>query len=297
MLPTVASRSCMRDGDRNLLEVTQPIDPHIIERQQAFRAMQYSRNEAPDFFDPVLNVDWFEMRSPTFPEHPHAGFSAVTYIFADSPGGFINKDSLGNELMLPPGSLHWSRAGRGMTHEETPAQAVPVHGLQIFMNLPSQSQLDPPAAFHISPDQVLVQMIGPGISQRIAANGNAIGETKQALPSPVFISETRFEEAGKISVAIEKHFGGILIQLDGRCEIEGELVETKQAIAFRNRADHAAHLDITGIKGARIALICGRRLEQPVIQKGPLMMARADMLDERIAAYGRGEFGRIPRRD
>lgn len=31
--------------------------------------------------DPFLSVDYFRMSAPTFPPHPHAGFSAVTYLF------------------------------------------------------------------------------------------------------------------------------------------------------------------------------------------------------------------------
>jgi hypothetical protein len=46
--------------------------------------------------DPFLNLDDFHMSQPTFKPHPHAGFSAVTYMFEDSAGAFINRDSLGD---------------------------------------------------------------------------------------------------------------------------------------------------------------------------------------------------------
>ena len=36
----------------------------------------------------ILNIDHFEMSEPTFPPHPHAGFSAVTWILPWSPGAW-----------------------------------------------------------------------------------------------------------------------------------------------------------------------------------------------------------------
>jgi redox-sensitive bicupin YhaK (pirin superfamily) len=44
---------------------------------------------APDtVLDPVLVADEFWMTQPVFGPHPHAGFSAVTYIFEDIETGF-----------------------------------------------------------------------------------------------------------------------------------------------------------------------------------------------------------------
>ncbi|MFB2920991.1 MULTISPECIES: pirin family protein [Aerosakkonema] len=85
--------------------------------------------------DPFLNLVDFHMSQPTFKPHPHAGFSAVTYMFEDSEGAFINRDSLGDRSRIAPGDLHWTQAGSGMLHEEVPERAgVDCHGLQMFVN-------------------------------------------------------------------------------------------------------------------------------------------------------------------
>ena len=69
----------------------------------------YSLRSLSDYpLDPFLNFDDFRMSVPTFPPHPHAGFSAVTYMFEDSPGAFINRDSLGDRSRIGPGALHWT---------------------------------------------------------------------------------------------------------------------------------------------------------------------------------------------
>lgn len=46
-----------------------------------------------------LKVSRRRVDAPTFPPHPHAGFSAVTYLFLDSETGIANRDSLGNSTL------------------------------------------------------------------------------------------------------------------------------------------------------------------------------------------------------
>ncbi|MFX7858462.1 hypothetical protein ABTK38_22465, partial [Acinetobacter baumannii] len=41
--------------------------------------------------DPFIKVDHFRMREPAFAPHPHAGFSAVTYLFDDSSTALVSR--------------------------------------------------------------------------------------------------------------------------------------------------------------------------------------------------------------
>jgi len=77
-----------------------------------FRAFSL-RDVDPALVDPFLGVDHAWISAPTFPPHPHAGFSAVSYLFLDSETGISNRDSLGNQNLIQPGGLHWTAAGRG----------------------------------------------------------------------------------------------------------------------------------------------------------------------------------------
>jgi redox-sensitive bicupin YhaK (pirin superfamily) len=99
--------------------------------------------------DPFLSVDHFRMSTPTFPPHPHAGFSAVTYLFADSETGFINHDSLGHRLEIAPSAVHWTQAAGGVMHEEFPRDpGKQAHGLQIFVNLAASQKHAAPSIMH-----------------------------------------------------------------------------------------------------------------------------------------------------
>lgn len=107
--------------------------------------------------DPFLGVDHAWISAPTFPPHPHAGFSAVSYLFLDSETGIVNRDSLGHQNLIQPGGLHWTKAARGIVHEEVPAETgKTTHMLQIFVNLAAAKQQDAPEALSLSPQDVPV---------------------------------------------------------------------------------------------------------------------------------------------
>lgn len=245
----------------------------------AFSARQYPRQAFDNLIDPVLHVDWFEMNSSTFPPHPHAGFSAVTYLFADSPNGFINRDSMGEVRDIRPGGLHWSRASRGMMHEEVPIpDAGPVHGLQIFINLPAASQADPAAAFPV-PAAMVESRSGPGWESRIAVDGTTLGAAVQALPSPVRIEEISLDGSAARDIDVPAGWGGILIVLEGSVAIGQVPLARRQAIGFGGNVDD--HFPIaTPSAPARIAVVLGAQLKQPVFTYGPLMLASPASLDE-----------------
>lgn len=82
--------------------------------------------------------------------HPHIGLSTVTFLFE---GQFMHRDSLGNEQMIKPGEVNWMTAGRGIQHSErTPASlkasGQKIHGLQIWVALPVESEDQEPSFHH-----------------------------------------------------------------------------------------------------------------------------------------------------
>jgi redox-sensitive bicupin YhaK (pirin superfamily) len=262
-----------------MIRFSSPYIPATMTRGDVFSARQYPRQSVGNLIDPVLNIDWFAMNGPTFPAHPHAGFSAVTYLFADSPNGFLNRDSLGGVHDILPGGLHWSRASSGMIHEETPLPGgQPVRGLQIFLNLPAADQGDEAAAFPLSTAEVAVAS-GTGWTSRTAIDGRSIGAASNALPSPIRLQEIALDHGAEFTVDLPRGWGGILIVLDGSTSIaNGADLETTEAIGFA--ADAAASFTVRAATDpARLALIAGQQLNQPVHAFGPLMMASPEALD------------------
>ena len=59
--------------------------------------------------NPFMNADHAWMCAPTFPQHPHAGLSAISYVFEASETGIDNRDSLGTHHLIRSGDCIGSR--------------------------------------------------------------------------------------------------------------------------------------------------------------------------------------------
>jgi redox-sensitive bicupin YhaK (pirin superfamily) len=128
---------------------------HILKVGYHFDALSFRHSQFDGLMNPLLMVDHFRMRAPTFGLHRHEGFSAVTYVFEDSRSAHLNHDSLGNDRPIEPGSLHWMAAGRGVMHDEWPGGDDPeTHGLQFFVNLPHTLRREAPYAVHVDAKDV-----------------------------------------------------------------------------------------------------------------------------------------------
>ena len=80
--------------------------------------------------DPFLALmeDWFPRG--VFGKHPHRGIETVTYVVA---GRIDHDDNQGHEGTIGPGDVQWMTAGRGLIHNEIPAEGVTVHSLQLWI--------------------------------------------------------------------------------------------------------------------------------------------------------------------
>jgi redox-sensitive bicupin YhaK (pirin superfamily) len=135
------------------------------------------------FRQEVHKLDHYFMTQPTFAEHPHQGFSAVTYMFEDSEGSFFNEDSQGDRSTIAPGDLHWTQAGSGIRHNETPIEPGKMcHGIQMFVDLPLVDKSLPAQAFHLTADRIPVYTTAEGGRVRVVVG------TAHGLTSPLKIS-------------------------------------------------------------------------------------------------------------
>lgn len=166
-----------------------------------------------------------------------------------------------------------------MIHEEAPVPgAGPARGLQIFVNLPAARQADPPAAFPVPAAMVRIQS-GEGWNARIAVDGTTLGHAADALPSPVRIEEVSLDAAATREIEVSAGWGGILIVLEGSVAIGEQTLADAQAIGFATDVD--GRFQIAASSGpARVVLVSGAQLKQPIVAHGPLMLASPAALEE-----------------
>lgn len=261
-------------------------------RGQGFEALGFSHRQLEGLMDPLIMVDHFTMTEPSFPPHAHAGISAVSVLFEDSAGGFRNRDSLGNDVVLAPGDLYWLKAGRGAVHDEAPLPGARTHALQVFVNLPAAQKLDAPEALHVPAGRMpVIEAPGHRVRVMTGRSGDAIGA---APPGPGFtILDITLAPGGGFAHALGPGEAAWLHPIRGAVEAEVD--------GIRHRVGGGAALAVHGARtirlrsedGGQAALLAGAPLREPFVHKGPFVMRNEAQLNAVIAAHAAGELGAL----
>jgi redox-sensitive bicupin YhaK (pirin superfamily) len=90
----------------------------------------------------------------------------VTYVVE---GRIDHSDNQGHEGTILPGDVQWMTAGRGLIHNEIPAEGVTVHSLQLWVNLPAADKMTGPRYQDLCRDAVPVGR-QPGVVVRASDN-------------------------------------------------------------------------------------------------------------------------------
>lgn len=156
------------------------------------------------FFDHMGPAEFEPDSGVAVRPHPHIGLATMTYLFE---GTILHRDSLGYVQPIEPGAVNWMTAGRGIVHSErTPPdlfeRGSKLHGLQIWLALPTELEEMDPAFVHYAAEEIPV-VSRPGVSIQIVA-GNAFGEKSPVATT----SETLY-------LALEMQVGATLAVPDG----------------------------------------------------------------------------------
>lgn len=268
---------------------------HPMNIGSGFRAYSLRGGEMAQPIDPFLGVDHAWISTPTFQPHPHAGFSAVSYLFLDSETGIDNRDSLGNRNRIQPGGLHWTAAGRGIVHNEVPAETgKAVHMLQIFVNLAADKQDAEAFALSLEPQDVPIVQL-PGVKVRVPLG--VFGEARSPLcpPTAVCLFDISLDEGASLLVPVPTGHSAFIMPIFGTVEINGEVFDANQPRlpVFPAQATSGDITLTAKHVHTKAVLFSGLPLRQPVHWQGSLALASPEALTESIAAYQRGEFGSL----
>lgn len=165
------------------------------------------------------------------PPHPHIGLSTLTYLFE---GSVMHRDSLGTAIEIQPGAVNWMTAGKGITHSErTPSHLRGVHkslhGLQIWVALPTSMEQAKPSFTHIEKERIPFWE-QDGLHCRLIAG--EIMDKKSPVPvySPLYLLE--IEAKKRTTVKLGNYLFGEsgLYILNGAVYSEGNRFGQKQIL-------------------------------------------------------------------
>jgi len=248
---------------------------------------------ALDSFDPFLLLDEFRSDNPNdylagFPNHPHRGFETVTYMLA---GRMRHGDNQGNEGLLGPGSVQWMTAGRGIVHSEFPEQQEGLMwGFQLWVNLPRKDKMTAPRYQDIQGDRIPEVELGPGARARVlvGTQNGVTGPVTDVATEPVYFDlhldagashDVELPEGHNVFAYV--YAGDAKIGAAGTSIARGELALTSAG----------ARLPVTaGVEGARLIVVGGRPLQEPVARYGPFVMHTEQEIRQAFADYQAGRL-------
>ncbi|WP_095093451.1 pirin family protein [Pseudomonas sp. Irchel 3A5] len=249
-------------------------------------------------FDPFLMLDEFGSDKPDdyiagFPPHPHRGFETVTYMLE---GRMRHEDHMGNVGLLQGGGVQWMTAARGVIHSEMPEQEEgTMRGFQLWLNLPGKTKLSDASYQDIQPENIPRLTTSDGVEVVVIAGQFDDGQIQQAGAVQRPDTEPQYFDfhmpaGSSISPRVPDGHRVLLYVYEGSLDVAGQpqTVSTSRMV----RLSEEGELQLNTANGARVLLIAGKPLREPIVQYGPFVMntreeieqALRDFRDDRLTA-------------
>ena len=247
-----------------------------------------------DSLDPFLLLDEFGSDAATdyiagFPDHPHRGFETVTYML---DGRMRHRDNHGNSGLLESGSVQWMTAGRGIVHSEMPEQEHGLmRGFQLWVNLAAKNKMTQPRYQDIAPDRIPTVEPIPGVKVRVVAGAmfGARGPVDGIAIEPVYL-DIALAPGAKLSVPLPEGHSAFAYVFEGDAVQLGTDALALRELAVLGKGDTVELAIAADAKAARVLLVAGRPLNEPVARYGPFVMNTPEQIVQAMQDYQAGRF-------
>ena len=244
--------------------------------------------------DPFLMLDAFGSVNPDdyiagFPDHPHRGFETVTYMIA---GRMRHRDSAGHEGLLENGGVQWMTAGRGVIHSEIPQQEEgAMEGFQLWLNLPGRDKMSAPWYRDFKAADLPRFVNGAGVAVTVIAGQShgVQGAVTRDATAPLYL-DLHLPAGARFSQCLPAEHNVFLYVYRGEIEV-GATAVPAQRMAILANGSQSDGVVLQARTEAKVLLIAGRPLKEPIEQYGPFVMntrneiyqALSDFRDGRLA--------------
>jgi redox-sensitive bicupin YhaK (pirin superfamily) len=286
----------------NVKEVTRIVTAHKQLEGGGFVVRRPFPAAGLELVDPFLlidemgPVDYAPGEAVGAPDHPHRGFETVTYMLE---GAFEHEDSAGHRGALEAGDVQWMTAGGGIIHSEEPAERIKreggrVHGFQIWLNLPARLKMSRPRYQEVPAAGIPRAETPDGKAKAAIIAGEALGVRAVIdTHTPITYQDWRLEPGADVTVAIGERDTTLVYVFEGAASVgeagrevkDGQLAVLGEGGSVRLRASTPA----------RLLLLAGQPLGEPVARYGPFVMNTRQEILEAIQDFQSGRMGEIVR--
>lgn len=281
-------------------DATRVITAHRQEEGAGFIVRRPVPTAGLEQIDPFLLID--EMGPIDYPpgeaigapDHPHRGFETVSYILE---GEMEHEDSAGHKGRLAAGDVQWMTAGAGIVHSEMPSRALMkkggrVHGFQIWVNLPARLKMTQPRYQEV-PAARIPQGVSPDGKARVnVIAGEALG-AKAVIETltPIVYQDWMLEPGADVTVPIAADHQVLAYVFEGIADVGTRNVRDGQ-LAILGAGDAVR---LSASTKARLLLLAGVPLKEPVARYGPFVMNTELELVQAVRDFQSGRMGEITR--
>jgi len=247
-------------------------------------------------FDPFLMLDEFGSQSASdyiggFPSHPHRGFETVTYML---DGHMQHRDHMGNVGELRNGDVQWMTAGSGVIHSEMPQQKEGrMRGFQLWLNLAAKDKMQPASYRDVPAADIPVLPRPSGHIKAIAGEvqgslGPVRGHITRPMTQPLYLDIVVDEGSYAESFAVPEGDTVLVYVYEGSARVGGTPVEKSRMVRLSRQG--AVQIEVGG--PAKLLLIAGRPLREPIVHYGPFVMNTREEIEQALTDYRNGTLTR-----
>jgi redox-sensitive bicupin YhaK (pirin superfamily) len=244
--------------------------------------------------DPFLMLDAFGSDQPDdyiagFPDHPHRGFETVTYMIA---GRMLHRDSAGHEGLLENGGVQWMTAGKGVIHSEIPQQEEGVmEGFQLWLNLPKGDKMNSPWYRDFKADELPKFVTQEGVAVTVIAGESqgVGGAVTRDTTQPNYL-DLQLPAGARFAQKLPAGHNAFVYVYRGEVSIAGQAVPVQRMAILANEAQADGVVIEAGVD-ARVLLISGQPLKEPIVQYGPFVMNSQDEIRQALSDFRDGRLG------
>ncbi|MBA3059067.1 MAG: pirin family protein [Gammaproteobacteria bacterium] len=244
--------------------------------------------------DPFLMLDAFGSDQPDdyiagFPDHPHRGFETITYMIA---GRMRHRDSAGHEGLLENGGVQWMTAGKGVIHSEIPQQEAGVmEGFQLWLNLPQRDKMSSPWYRDFKADDLPKFVTEQGVAVTVIAGAShgVSGAVTRDSTQPNYL-DLHLRAGSNFAQPLPAGHNAFVYVYRGEVGIAGKSVPMQRMAILANDA-RADGVVIEASVDAKVLLISGQPLKEPIVQYGPFVMNTKDEIYQALSDFRDGRLG------
>lgn len=207
--------------------------------------------------DPFVLWDHFSIpASSGFPDHPHRGFEAITYVMQ---GSMQHTDNLGNTSTVTAGGMQRFTAGKGIVHSEMPSAEGETHGIQLWINLPHRLKQVLPEYQQVDSEAIPEVEIDGGTMRVLVGQGSPL-----KLLTPVHYLDVSLQAGKQFSYSVPQHFHGFIYVVEGQITGQGISAAQGDSLLYEQGGEVSVNVGTN----SRFLLCFGEPHGEPIIQRG-----------------------------